>query len=111
MCVWNINGLSKWKQNHKELTDIMKSSDIVLLVETWMTNMECEFIKQTYCNEVHTIYSCRKMNKKAKRNSGGILIFIKKDIDSFITVVQHSDKDIIWLKLDKQLTNYDFDVY
>ena len=51
------------------------------------------------------------MNKKAKRNSGGILIFFKKDIDSFITVVQHSDEDIIWLKLDKQLTNYDFDLY
>ena len=51
------------------------------------------------------------MNKKPKRNSGGILILIKKDIDSFITVVQHSNEDIISLKLDKQLTNYDFDVY
>ena len=99
VCLWNINGLGKWKQNHKELTDIMNSSEIVLLVETWLANMECELIKQTCCNEVHTIYSCRKMNKKAKRNSGGILIFLKKkDIDSFISVVQHSDEDIIWLK-------------
>ena len=78
VCLWNINGLGKWKQNHKELTDIMNSSEIVLLVETWMANVECELIKQTYCNEVHTIYSCKKMNKKAKRNSGGILIFLKK---------------------------------
>ena len=51
------------------------------------------------------------MNTKAKQNSGGILIFIKKDIDFFITVVQHSDEDIIWLKLDKQHTNYDLDEY
>ena len=80
MFVWNINGLGKWKQNHKELTDIMNSSDIVLLVETLMGNMECELIKQIYCYKVHTIYSCRTMNKKAKRNSGGVLIFIIKDI-------------------------------
>ena len=77
--------------------------DISLLVETWLTNEECELIKQTHSKEVEVVFSCRKMNRNAKRNSGGLLIFIRKNIRAFVSVAQHTNEDIIWLKIDKQL--------
>ena len=110
LCSWNINGFSKWKQKHKEIISLMKY-DISLLVETWLTNEECELIKQTHSKEVEVVFSCRNMNRNAKRNFGGLLIFIRKNIRSFVSVAQHTNEDIIWLKIDKQSTNYDFDVY
>ena len=51
------------------------------------------------------------MDKNAKRNSGGLLIFIRRNFRSFASVAQHTNEDILWLKIDKHLTNYDLDVY
>ena len=51
LCCWNINGFSKWKGNHNDIIALMKH-DISLLIETWLTDPECELIKQTVSKDV-----------------------------------------------------------
>ena len=76
-----------------------------------LENINCELIKQTFSNQFHVVYSCRKKNTRGKRNSGGIMIFISRTICKHVTTVQNTDEDVIWLKVCKQLTNYQFDTY
>ena len=78
--MWNINGLSKWKRSHIEMINMINNNDITLIVETWTSDQECELIKQDNLENFTILYKCRRMNKLAKRNSGGIVIFVKNII-------------------------------
>ena len=44
--MWNINGLSKWKRGHIDMINMINNNDITLIVETWISDQECELTKQ-----------------------------------------------------------------
>ena len=54
---------------------------------------------------------CRKPVKTAKRNSGGITVFIRKELKSFIQHIKSYSDGIIWFKLSKEHSNTERDTY
>ena len=76
-----------------------------------MNENECLLLQNEFRNQFNIVYSCRRKNKKAKRESGGIIVFIKHAIKDFITLVQNSNEDFIWLKIDKMITGNICDIY
>ena len=46
-----------------------------------------------------------KCNKKAKRFSGGIAVYVKSNLKQYIDCENSDSKGIIWLKISKSLTN------
>lgn len=83
------------------------SHDIVLLTETW-TN---EF-SEIYVNEFEAFALHRKENKrKSKRNSGGIILYIRDKFVSADTLVCTSHDDFLWIKISKTVLAMDSDLY
>ena len=109
ICMWNINGfkIDKLIEN----IDFFKRFDLILLCETWhnLHNMHNFDIKDyTY------ISSCRaRTNRKAKRNSGGLLCYVKDIIKEGIEQIscyKNSD-DRIWIKLHASFFGFKRDVF
>ena len=50
-------------------------------------------------------------NRKARRNSGGIVVFIKEELTNGIEIVRNHYDSIIWLKLDHTFFNISEDFY
>ena len=101
----------KWKQEHSDFISIINSNEITLFVETWLGNKECELLSQHHRDKFTIFYMCRRKSQQAKRNSGGLMVFVKNSVSKYITIAQQSNEDIIWLKLSTLLTNYSHDTY
>ena len=110
---WNIHGLTKWKHDHPDLLNLLNSNDITCIVESWFSETRCELMKNKLIDKFSILYmyTCRKKNNRAKRNSGGIIVFIKKCLNKHVSIVQQLDEDILWLRLSKLVTNYEQDLY
>ena len=108
---WNIHGLTEWKHDHPDLLTLLNSNDITCIVESWFSETQCELMKNKLIDKFSILYTCRKKNNRAKRNSGGIIVFIKKCLNKHVSIVQQLDEDILWLRLSKLVTNYEQDLY
>ena len=73
ICSWNINGLTQAKLSPDILGDFLARFDIILLCETWASQGD-EFELEGY-----KFYNYPRLvrHHNAKRNSGGLGIFIK----------------------------------
>ena len=89
---WNVDGLSKKK--FVELKSEFKKHEIIALVETF-ANKPNDYILEGYSCYAST----RKKHFLANRNSGGCIIFVKKNLNPFVTLLNSKSTDIIWLKL------------
>ena len=69
---WNIHGLTEWKHDHPDLLNLLNSNDITCLIESWLSKIQCEAIKNKFRENFHVLYTCRRKNKHAKQNSGGV---------------------------------------
>ena len=106
-----MNGLGKWKIKHKDFIRVLESNDILSISETWMNQTESEIVSRNFSSTHKVVYSCRKQNKKAKRDSGGILVFVKNTLSQYIEVVDKNDEDLLWLKFHKQSGNNSSHLY
>ena len=52
-----------------------------------MNQTESEIVSRDFSSTHKVVYSCRKRNKKAKRDSGRILVFVKNTLSQYIEVV------------------------
>ena len=102
MSTWNMNGFANWKRKHKDFMHLLQTNDIISLTETWLNDVECELICSEFSSDYKVMYSCRRKNKNAKRDSGGIMVFIKNSLSKYIEVAEHKDEDILWLKAKTQ---------
>ena len=94
---WNIGGNAKVKCEHDDVTWIIKSHDIFAILESWLDHEEsCPRI-ENYIN----FRSERKKKSKAKRNSGGMIIYCPKTLSKGIRKIKSSSQDILWLQLDR----------
>ena len=107
ICTWNINGLLQEKFTN--LVHSIKNNDILL--ETWLKqNNQSIFDIKGYSQ----ICMCRSTtNPRAKRGSGGLMNFIRKEIMDGISIVSNNSKseDRIWLKLSAKVFGFDKDVF
>ena len=98
----NCQGLISRRTNKlqtEEFKNIFRSSDIVLLTETWTD----EFSDIAVNNFEPYILNCEMVKNNCKRNSGGLIIYIRDKYVSKETLVYKSEDDIVWVKLSKSL--------
>ena len=98
----NVNKLQS-----EELIQVFKNNDIVLLTESWLGD---EAIVNV--NGYQHFQLNRTLNKQgAKRNSGGIIAYIRNELVTDKTLFLQDCDDILWLKLDGHLFNLSDDVF
>ena len=67
---WNIHGLTGWKHDHPDLLNLLNTNDITCIVESCFSETQCELMKNKLIDKFSILYTCRKRNNRAKRNSG-----------------------------------------
>ena len=96
----NIQGSAKVKCETTDVINIIKKHHIFAIQESWLE-------KGDACPKIPSFTNFRterKKHPKAKRNSGGIIMYINNSIIKGITKVAaraNSGGDVIWVKLDK----------
>ena len=106
----NIQGLVTKYTNKllsTELTQIFQNNDIILLTETWSSELTDISVNG------FNVFQLDRGNKKlnTKRNSGGIALYIKSDIINYCTLIEKDSDDILWLKINGSLFNLTYDLY
>ena len=95
---WNVEGLTYLKKTSEDFTKIISNYDIICLYETW-TGKNSKITVDGY----KAIHSYRRFqHRRAKRASGGIIIYIKDSMKNGVKLVRNDIDSIVWLKLDKQ---------
>ena len=110
-CVlFNCQGLATKrlnKLNNSDFQNIFKLNDIVLLTETWTDKSSCIEVNNF---EVYPLH--RQERKKAsKRNSGGIILYIRNKYVSKDNLIFTSQDDILWVKISKSVLSSNKDLY
>ena len=106
----NCQGLISKRTNKlisTEFQNIFESRDIVLLTETWTDSYSDLSVSNFEYFALH-----RKDKKKnSKRNSGGILIYIRDKYVTKDTLVYTSEDDILWIKISKSVLSLQDDLF
>ena len=95
----NIQGFSRSKFNDIMHEIVLSDYDFICLCETWLRTGDPDIDNQL------PNYSCvnktqHHRNRRAKRGSGGILLFIHKDINRYVEVIDSTaQEDQIWLQI------------
>ena len=79
----------------------------MLFTECWhskLSNIEIDGYSYISCPRP-------KFNSKAKRNSGGVIVYFKNKLLNFIELVSLNENGYIWFKLKKQFLHTDNDAY
>ena len=104
---WNVQGLTNIKINDEDFLNYIRKFDIILFFESWANNSACYDIDGFKCYP----FNRKIQNKKSKRSSGGIAIYIKQSITKGISIVKNYQDAIVWLKLDKLYFNLTEDIF
>jgi hypothetical protein len=84
ICVWNCNGLTENKLNDSEFINKIVTNDIIILTESWTDeNSKLDIVNFTCYN-----YFRKFRHKKAKRNCGGIVVYIRNSIKSGVKIIK-----------------------
>ena len=86
---------------------MLSNYGIIFLIESW-TNHDSKIDFLGYvCYNLYRKFQ----NKKARRRSGGIVIYYKECFKIGISIVRNHHDTIIWLRLDKTFFSLQNDVY
>ena len=105
---WNVEVLSKSKRANTNFVDFISKYDLICLSESW-TSRNSNITLNGYCNPIHSYR--RVQNRRAKRNSGGIIIYIKDTIRPGIKLVKNEIDCLVWIMLDKNFFHMENDWY
>ena len=106
----NIQGLATSttdKIHNGELIDIIKKHDIIMFTESW-TN---ELSDIDICGYDHYDLHRKRKSKNAKRDSGGMIIYYKQELNNYVNFVKSDSDDIMWLKLSGDILPSGVDLY
>ena len=95
------------KLQSSELIDLFQNNDLILFTETWSNDLYDVAV------DGFTLFQLNRTNRKrnAKRDSGGIALYVKNDINQYCTLLTTDSDDIIWVKIDRSLFNLSCDLY
>ncbi len=110
---WNIQGVnsktlksvdsSKFKQ--KKVLSLFKNHNIVCINETWLKNdVTIKGFREYYSHRTDRHF-------KARKDSGGLCIFVKDEINHCIERLPSASDDILWLKVNKSRSKLDYDIF
>ena len=101
-----MGGLSQDKLKDKVFQNHLKT-DINCLIETFTTEDSKLNVKGYVVD--HSFRS--NSDKNAKRNSGGIVVYVKSEIFKGTEFLHSEHQDLIWINLKKDLFNMTNDLY
>ena len=107
--VLNIQGLigKRYdKLTSSELKTIFNNSDVILLTETWTNEQSKIELEGFTCFMLN-----RNKHQRARRDSGGLVIYIRNEFCDGNTLVKVNEGCIIWVKLYGELFHIDSDLY
>ena len=109
MGLWNIHGINSWKLEYFDFISFIYNHSIVFLTETWKRSDNTNLL---YNNDNFIeFHVCRQVVKTAKRNSGGITVLIRKEIEMYIEHVKSYGEGITWFKPPKENICTQYDIY
>ena len=108
MGLWNIHCINSWKLEHSDFISFIYNPSIVFLTETWKRSDNTNLLYNN--DDFIEFHVCRQVVKTAKRNSGGITVLIRKEIEMYIEHVKSYEEGIIWFKLPKENTGTQYDI-
>ena len=103
---WNIHGNLKLKFDDPNFLYLLLQHDLILLSECWFSK-KCNFDLNGYT----CFKKARTRKRKAKRDSGGLCVFIKNKLLQFFTFVDWLNEDGLLFKIDKHCTSIDKDTF
>lgn len=106
----NCHGLVTRRTNKlktDEFKTIFNSSDIVLLTETWTD----DFSDTNVANFESFILNRHEVKRNSKRNSGGLIVYVRDKYVSRDMLVYTSADDIVWIKINKYILSLEQDLY
>ena len=99
ICSWNIRGLTREKLDEEILGKLFNQYDILMLSETWFVNeneLEIDNFKMYHFNRAI-------LDKRAKRGSGGIAVYVKHEISGNVHPISSYCDNIAWFGLSSSL--------
>ena len=81
---------------------------MICLTETW-TSKRSNIDLKGYSNPIHSYHKVQ--NRRAKRNSGGIIIYIRDTLRKGVKLVKNEMDCLVWIMLDKTFFNIECDWY
>ena len=106
--LWNANGLTPSKL--RKLHSMFISFGIIFITESWFHIEKYfpfilpGFVCHNFCR--------RSVHRRAKRGSGGLVVFVRNSLVEFVEVAIRDDvEDRVWLSLSGPLLNSPKDVY
>ena len=98
---WNINGLMQCKLFDDILVKFLRTYDIILLCETW-TSADDDITSDGF-----EFYNFPRPSRhcNAKRNSGGLGVFVRDNIKNHVQFVKNHEDIITWFKLRKNISS------
>ena len=106
----NVQGLVTRRTNKLKSCEMQKnfnSSDAVLFTETWtndLSNIDVNNFESFVLNR-------KEQKKKCKRNSGGIILYLRNNLVDKDTLVFLDDEDFLWVKISKSILSSENDLY
>jgi hypothetical protein len=91
----------------KDLKLIFDEHDIILLTETWTDNYSDLDVN----GYEYFVLNRTAVKKACKRNSGGMIIYIKSHLVGTDTLFFKRKDDILWVKLSSEVLNISKDIY
>ena len=89
---WNVSGLNSDK--FFAIKGFLSNFDIVCLMETWRAGANATSFDLDGFSVFHSVDALRRANRG--RRSGGFLIFVKKQVEPFITKIEVMQMNTIW---------------
>ena len=89
---WNVHGLTPNKLQNTDFINTICKIDILSVYETWTSKDSSLQINGFECYNVYRRYQ----NRRAKRSSGGVVLYIRNSIAKGIDIVK---KNIMTAKL------------
>ena len=87
----------RYKLTDPEFISYVNKYDVILLCETWTSKLSSLSISGFEVFASHR----PKINKKARRCSGGVILYVKESLLKAVTVVKDDVPDMLWVRLDK----------
>ena len=99
--------MDSYPSYYSDFLNYINKYDFLFLTETWHSNTSNIDI-DNFLN-----FSCPrpKCYRKAKHDSGGVVIYYNKKYFGHVKLLFVNNKGLIWIKLDKQYFGADNDVY
>ena len=95
------------KLNSPELQHIFNTSDVVLFTESW-TDENAEL---SINNFEHFVLNRKLIKPGSRRNSGGLVLYLRNTFVSNDTLVFTSEDDFLWIKISKTVLFSQKDLY